>query len=79
MLLIKATSLLAIIALILLLIGVIKKFKILKTIGIIIFVAIIVFWIAFGVWALHKNDMEYKRKVEISNKSNYITKEIAVL
>lgn len=63
MILMYMTILLVIFGLTFILIGITKKNKIFKNIGIIIFTTIIVFVIGFTIWSLDKNDNEYKSQI----------------
>lgn len=73
MILMYMTILLVIFGLTFILIGITKKNKIFKNIGIIIFTTIIVFWIGFTSWALYKNDVEYKSQIGQENLNKNIT------
>ncbi len=59
---------LIILGLVFVLIGIAKKNKIFKNIGIVIFILIIVFGIGFISWSLYKNDNQYKSQIGLEVK-----------
>lgn len=63
MILMYVTISLIIIALVFVVIGIVKKSKLFKNIGIAISTIIIVFWIGFISWSLYKNDNEYESQI----------------
>lgn len=71
---------LIIIGLLLVLIGIIKKNKMFRNTGIIIFTTIMIFWMGFISWALYKNNIEYKSKFgqEESNKDITNSEKLAI-